>query len=352
MPDFYRTARPAQPSFTRVGILYWPGSGQDSPSDALLFRNTFGESRPTRSIVGRRGALAVQEILAIRGIPSELRAFEPGLTRKEDLRDFRFVLDLTSADIPNPDESAAGLLDELGIPHSGAPAAVLRIVRDAAALRGRMAAGGVAMPPGQVVDSDLSGAEIQFPAVVSPVRQDGCAQNDHHPYWIAVDRTGLKARLDHIQRTCGQSGLVQTFLPGGDVVMPVINRQQGPTPLPAVRYDHLSGQCQNYLSHAARWQAGRTEEGCCFPRVTLEIDLPDPQALRRAAVSAFQHAGCRDYAWMYFRLVGETPYRVAINAAPPLTWRSPVCQATTQAAGMNFNGLVNAVLDSASRQGA
>jgi hypothetical protein len=305
-----------------------------------------------RSLVGLRGAQAIEEILAIRGITAELAAFEPGTARKEDLRGFNFVIDLTSADIPHPDECAAGLLDELGIAHSGAPAGVLRTVRDAAALRARMAAAGVAVPPGQVLHPDQSRAEVPFPVVVSPVRQYGCPTNDHHTYWIAVDQSGLQARLEHIQRTCGQAALVQTFLPGGDVIVPVVNRGQRPVPLPAVMYDHLNGQCQRYLSHAARWQAGIANEGCSYAQFVKSLEISDLEPLRQAALRAFESAGCSDYAWMYFRLVGEKPYLVAVNAAPPLTWQDPVCQMTTQAAGMNFNGLVNTIYDSAFRRGA
>lgn len=352
MTETTNITRRAQAYPNPVGILYTEtGSDGTQPDPGTFLFNS--AARPARRAVGRRGAHAILEVLALCGIAAELAAFTPGAALEEKLRTFRLVIDLAGCDNPNPALCPAELLERLAVPHSGASSAALRLVRDAAALRACMAGCGVEILPGEVAAPGQTRVEMPLPVVISPVRQAECAAGGRNTYWVAVDEAGLRARLEYVHRACKQAALVQAFLPGADVIVPVLHARGSPgdpTPLPAVGYDHLNGRCQRYLTHAAQWQAGWIDADCCFPHVLPARDPTERAALEHAAVRAFQAAGCRDYAWIYFRVVGGAPYVVAINPAPPVSWQDPVCQASAQAAGMNFNALVTTLFESALRR--
>lgn len=214
------------------------------------------------------------------------------------------------------DGSLQAALEKEGILHytgSDPRGAALAMEKSAAKLR--VAAKGVPVAKGVVLESALPNPPVPFPVVLKP-RSGGSS-------------VGLRfARSQREWRKLApfEGMLCEEYLPGKEYTVGVLDGRA----LPAVEIRPIGGA----YDYEHKYTLGASEELCPAP-------LPEPKARRlsQLALTAFEALGLRDYARIDFREDGmQNPRFLEANTLPGMTETSlfPLAAVT---AGIGFSEL-------------
>ena len=229
------------------------------------------------------------------------------------------------------------VLELAGVPYLGAGPAACRVAFDKPVAKTVAASAGLLTPPsvalphetfrelGAAAVMEAMVATLGLPLIVKPTRGGsalGCS----------VVRTAAalpQAMVDAF--AYGSTALVERFVEGDEVAVPVIDTGEGPRALPAVLIEPDSG----VYDYTARYTAGSTE-------FVVPAKLADDVAaeVARVAVTAHRALGLRDLSRS--DLIVDAEGRVwflEVNVAPGLTETSTVPLAV-QAAGLEMGRLV------------
>jgi D-alanine-D-alanine ligase len=136
----------------------------------------------------------------------------------------------------------------------------------------------------------------------------------------------------------GESALVERFIEGQEVAVPVVDTGDGPRALPVVSI-HPDGGIYDYT---ARYTAGSTE-------FVVPAKLSEELAAEcaRVAVVAHEALGLRDLSRSDLMIDAEgTVWFLEVNVAPGLTETSTV-PLSVQAAGLDIGGVVGSLVHAA-----
>jgi D-alanine-D-alanine ligase len=251
--------------------------------------------------------------------------------------------------------AVAGLLDLLGLPYTGSPAACLALARDKAGAKRLLAGAGLPTPefrfvgPGAPLEAGVPAAWLQRgPLIVKPAAEDaslGLSQASVVRDVHALEREVAAARARW------KGVLVERFLPGREFSVGLMAAPET-TALPVSEIDYRpSALPWNLVTYAAKWDE-HSEDWRATP-VQCPADLPDElaRALQALAVEAFDLLGCRDYARVDLRLDEHgAPHVLEVNPNPDLDPRAGFARAL-DAAGHGWSEFVCALAGAARARG-
>jgi D-alanine-D-alanine ligase len=168
-------------------------------------------------------------------------------------------------------------------------------------------------------------ASVGLPLIVKPAKSGsalGCT--------VVREATGLPGAMVTAY-AYGETALVERFIEGAEVAVPVVDTGDGPRALPVVSIEPDGG----VYDYTARYTAGSTE-------FVVPAKLSDELAAEcaRVAVTAHEALGLRDLSRSDLMIDAEgTVWFLEVNVAPGLTETSTVPLAV-QAAGLDLGGLM------------
>lgn len=277
---------------------------------------------------------------ALRGQNYEVSVFDVDANLLPALRDEApsVVVPLVHGAV-GEDGSLADVLDALGIAYVGSDAVACRQTFDKAIAKGLVSSAGLRVPDGYSLPHGI------FRDLGAPAVMEAIIGRLGLPMMVKPTRGGsaLGATLVRTSEELppamvaafayGDSAMLETFVPGVEVAVSVIDMADGPTALPAVEIQPRSG----VYDYAARYTAGETE---FFVPARLPDDVA--QACATAAVRAHRALGLRDWSRVDFIVDEQGPVFLEANVAPGMTETSLFPQAV--AAGGLTLGEVAAVL--------
>jgi D-alanine-D-alanine ligase len=171
-------------------------------------------------------------------------------------------------------------------------------------------------------------ARLGFPLVVKPARQGSSLGVE-----FAADRGGvpeaLVAAFSYDDRV-----LLERYVRGRELAVSVLDGEA----LPIV--EAIPRQ-EDFFNFEARYEIGRTEYVC-----PAELAEGDASRVRELAGRTYETLGCSGFARVDLILGDSGPEVLEVNAVPGLTDTSLFPMAA-EAAGIDFNGLVERILESA-----
>ena len=194
------------------------------------------------------------------------------------------------------------LLDLADIPYTGsAPIALgLALYKDKAKeiLRAR----GVPTPEFRVLRSveDLLTFDLPYPLIVKPAREDASIGIDFDS--VVHDKGALGRAVARVLRTFRQPALVERFIEGHEVYVPVLgNAPRRALPLTQVHFGPAFAKKPQIVSYRAKWEPDAPE---CTDSRTGPCTLPESiqQRCERTALEAFDALDCRDYGRVDLRV--------------------------------------------------
>jgi D-alanine-D-alanine ligase len=251
--------------------------------------------------------------LAVDGTPECLRALAQA---QADLV-FNLVESFGGDDTKEP--HVAAYYDLLGLRYTGSGARGLTLAMDKALAKKVFSFHGVATPRWAVVWRGRldSAHDIDFPVIVKPAREDGSIGIGFDA--LAGNIKELMERIDQLHAEFDHPVIIEQYIDGREIYVSVLGNHQ-PEALPPVELDlsHLPKGTPRIAGTEVKWAEGtRAYRGS----KVLVPKLPDGvhATMRRAAVTAFQSLGLRDYARVDFRLARDGKvYLIEANPNPYL----------------------------------
>jgi D-alanine-D-alanine ligase len=236
------------------------------------------------------------------------------------------------------------VLDMLGVPYVGSPPVACRAAFDKPVAKAAVARAGLRTPPGVALPHktfrELGAATVMeaivdsigLPLMVKPARSGsalGCT--------VVRDAGDLPGAMVNAF-AYGETTLVERFIEGVEVAVPVVDTGSEPQALPVVSIRPDGG----VYDYTARYTAGSTE-------FVVPAKLPDELAAEcaRVAVLAHETLGLRDLSRSDLMIDAEgRVWFLEVNVAPGLTETSTVPLAV-EAAGLDLGELVETLVRTA-----
>ena len=162
-----------------------------------------------------------------------------------------------------------------------------------------------------------SAHDIDFPVIVKPAREDGSIGIGFDA--LAGNIKELMERIDQLHAEFDHPVLIEQYIDGREIYMGVLGNPQ-PEALPPVELDlsHLPKGTPRIAGTEVKWAEGtRAYRGSRVRIPKLSEDVRE--TMQRAAVTAFQALGLRDYARVDFRLARDGKvYLIEANPNPYL----------------------------------
>lgn len=240
-------------------------------------------------------------------------------------------------------------LELVDVPFVGSSSRSSRVAFDKAIATPRVASAGWATPPQVALPDDMFrelgaptlvaalAGHLGFPMMVKPARSGsalGCAK---------VERIEDLPSAMVQAYAYGGVAVVERFVTGIEVAVPVIDTGSGPIALPAVEIRPDSG----VYDYTARYTAGAT-------RFLAPAELDDDVAERCAqlAIGAHQALGLRDLSRTDLIIdANGTPIFLEANVAPGMTETSTM-PLSMEAAGMDLGHVLSELISLARQRGA
>jgi len=234
--------------------------------------------------------------IAIDGSKDSLRA----LAQVETDLLFNLVEGFGADDTKEP--YVAGYYDLLGLRYTGSGPLGLTLAMDKAIAKKLFSFHGIATPRFAVVwRGRLDWAhDIDFPVIVKPVSEDGSIGIGFNA--LAGNIKELMERIDQLHAEFDHPILIEQYIEGREIYMGVLGNSP-PVALPAVELDlsHLPKGTPRIAGAEVKWDEGTRAYRGAKVRVP-KLPPAVQQEMERAAVTAFQALGLRDYARVDFRL--------------------------------------------------
>ncbi len=206
------------------------------------------------------------------------------------------------------------LLELLGFPYTGSSALALGLALHKHKAKELLKVRSVPTPEFAVVEQveDLARVNLPFPLIVKPAREDASMGVDFDS--VVTDRAELGRAALHVLRTFRQPALIEQFIEGREIYVPILGNQPRRTlPLTEIQFGKAFENKPKIVSYRAKWDLTSPE---CIdsPAQLCSLDSESELRVVRTAIAAFDALECRDYGRVDVRLSAEgEPYVIDIN---------------------------------------
>ena len=185
---------------------------------------------------------------------------------------------------------------------------------------------------------------MRFPLFIKPLHGDASLGVDDSS--LVDDYSKLIARAEFIQSELNDAALVEEYIDGRELYVSILGNDP-PEALPIIEVDFskLPAGHPRIYGHEAKFEADTVQYDGTHTEVGQNL-LPEVRSrVARAAKEAVHALQINDYARVDIRLPPEgIPYVVEVNANPYLEATSETALAAN-AAGIDYNTLINRILD-------
>ena len=245
------------------------------------------------------------------------------------------------------------VLEGLGIPYTGSGVLALAAALDKPTAKrlwqwhGVPTSPFVELPPGAALDLP---PQLSFPLFAKPAHEGSSMGVSGDS--VCRDREAFERQVRLIWEQYGQAALVEPFLPGREFTVGILGN--GPHELlPIIEVDYSALTAAeldvNGTVYSRRFKAQWSD--MVYYRLPAPLDGDRRRAIEALAVAAFTSLGCRDVGRVDVRLDGAgRPLVLEVNPLPGLTPGYSDLPRAAAAAGMDFPGLVAAIVTAAARR--
>jgi D-alanine-D-alanine ligase len=303
--------------------------------------------------------------------PETIAAIKRALEERHEVipidanRDAYAELERTRPDIVfNIAEGASGpcregfipsILEHLKIPYTASDPLTLNICLDKSRTKEILAYYGLPTSRFRVVnDNNFSFNSLKYPLMIKPLYEGssiGIRNNS-----LVMTRQEMQERVSWLQNHYHEPALVEEFLPGREFTVAIIGNGSNARALPIVEilFDSLPQGVNPIYSYEAKWiwdqSSNPLEIFECPARLGAELQ----SEIESICLQAYSVLRCRDWCRIDVRLdASGRPHVIELNPLPGILPRmedNSCFPKAARAAGMNYNQLINAVLDIACRR--
>jgi D-alanine-D-alanine ligase len=292
-------------SAPRVLVLYnepvLPPDHHDFASE-----NEILETAATVSRVLAEGGFEVRRL----GVSREPEVLLAGL--RAERPDVVFNLFEGLATQAGTEATVVGLLEWLGVPYTGSPAAALSLALDKYRTKQLLLGAGLPTPAFIAVDHlPVLDGRVPFPAIVKPARQDASVGIEQAS--VVTSPEQLEARCGHVLERFGPPVLVEQFVHGREFHVHLLEEPgEGPggrslrmLPLAEIVFLEQAPGYWPIYSYDAKWNAATHEYQVTPLHSPVVLEPAAMERLGDLARRAYDLVGCRDYGRLDVRMTPE-----------------------------------------------
>jgi D-alanine-D-alanine ligase len=223
---------------------------------------------------------------------------------------------------------AAGLLDWLRLPYTGARPAAMLLARDKVLAKRLFRAEGLPTADFVAVTDITAPVPVsRWPVFVKPATQDASVGIDHGS--VVSSAAELAGRLRWLAKQFPPPYLIESYLPGREFNVGIID-DPDPVVLPIaeILFDRSHTDLWPIVSYKSKWEPGSREDLAAVPHCPAEVDADLQRRLSDLALSAYRLLGCRDYARVDLRTDAEgEPFILEVNPNPDFSPQAGLARA-------------------------
>jgi D-alanine-D-alanine ligase len=314
---------------------------------------------------------SINDIQAEWDAPETIAAVQCALEERHEVipidaeRDAYAVLEKTRPDIVfNIAEGASGpcregfipsILDHLKIPYTASDPLTVNLCLDKSRTKEILAYHALPTSRFRVVsENNFSFNSLHYPLMVKPLYEGssiGIRNNS-----LVTTQQEMQERVLWLLNAYHEPALVEEFLPGREFTVPIIGNGSEARVLPMVEilFDSLPHGVNPIYSYEAKWIWDQSSNPLkifeCPARLSDELR----SEIESLCLRAYQVLRCRDWCRIDVRLdASGRPHILELNPLPGILPRAEdnsCFPKAARAAGMNYNQLINTVLDIACKR--
>ncbi len=335
----------------RVGLTYnlkrgEPEEGQDPPSSNREAQAEWDEQE------------TVDAVLAALRERHEVIPVDAAEDPYNALRDCRpdIVFNIAEGSFgPCREGHIPSILEYLNIPYTASDPLTLNLCLDKSRAKEILAYNGLPTARFRVIaDKDISFNTLHYPMLVKPLFEGSSIgiRNDS----VVQTPQELRDKIGWVVERFRQPALVEEFLPGREFTVAILGNGESARALPLVeiRFDSLPAGMNPIYSYEAKWIWDQSSNPLRIFDCPARIDEELRAGIEDIALRAYRTLRCRDWCRVDVRLdAANRPHILELNPLPGILPRpedNSCFPKAARAAGLNYNQLINAVLDIACRR--
>jgi D-alanine-D-alanine ligase len=257
---------------------------------------------------------------------------------------------------PSREAQIPALLDLMRLPYTASDPSTLCLTLDKARTKEILSYYGIPTAPFDVVhslqevDHFLKRAH-HFPLMVKPLYEGSSKGIFERSVVQTLDELSLQLREIICNYT--QPALIERFLSGREFTVALIGNGDDVEVLPIIEllFEHLPKESRKIYSYEAKWLWDDPENPIEVFKCPAPISAPFAAEISDICRKTFKALRCRDWSRIDIRLDSNgSPYVLEVNPLPgilPNPDEHSCFPLAARAAGMDFNALINRVLDEA-----
>jgi D-alanine-D-alanine ligase len=253
---------------------------------------------------------------------------------------------------PSREAQIPAMLEMLGIPYTGSDSLTLGICLDKSRTKEILAHNGISTPAFAVLNSldQLSDINLALPCIVKPLHEG----SSKGIYDASVVRTKdeLQCQVKKVIVEYEQPALVEEFLSGREFTVAMLGNNSDLRILPIVeiKFDSLPQGVNPIYSYEAKWIWDTIDKPIDVHECPANIDIKLQKQIEAVCRDTYRVLRCRDWCRIDIRLDEHgRPNVLELNPLPgilPNPEEHSCFPQAARASGMDYNTLINTVLES------
>ena len=256
----------------------------------------------------------------------------------------------------NRESHVPSICEFLGIPYHASDPLSLALTLHKGRAKEIMAYYGVPTAPFVVANTraDARNVNLPFPLFAKPAMEGsgkGITEKS-----LCTNRAKLVQEVGDLLDTYQEPVLIESWLPGQEFTVPIMGngKEARCLPLVGMRWEALPLGAKPIYGYEAKWLWDTPEHPLDLFECPADISKELARDVRSAAISAYRVLGCRDWCRVDVRCdAAGRPMVVELNPLPgilPNPQDNSCFPKAARAAGMSYDGLIQAVADIAWRR--
>jgi D-alanine-D-alanine ligase len=243
------------------------------------------------------------------------------------------------------------MLELLGIPYLGSDPLTLALCLDKSRAKEILAYHHIPTAAFAVVGTleELEETRVRFPSIVKPLHE-GSSKGIYNSCVVRSPEE-LAREVTTICDVYKEPALIEEFLPGREFTVAIMGNGTALDILPVVeiRFDALPPGMNPIYSYEAKWILDTTENPLDIFSCPAPLEPPLKSEIESLCAKTYTTLRCRDWSRIDLRLDAKgRPQVIEINPLPGILPRpedNSCFPKAARAAGMNYNTMINRVLD-------
>ncbi|MFA5993215.1 MAG: hypothetical protein WC796_05915 [Candidatus Pacearchaeota archaeon] len=238
------------------------------------------------------------------------------------------------------------MLEDLGIPYTGAGAECMVLCYDKTNIRKVAGLAGISTSRGFVIDGKVNEGLLEYPLIVKPAQGDGGFGITKDS--VVKNREGLERAVEILRGIYSGKILVEEFLGGDEITLGMVGNSPNFTVFPPIKEDfsRLPEGLPKICGYESKWDFS-SPYLILGGSLTAELEESARQKIIVGSKKLFEITQCRDYARFDWRLDSRgNPNILEVNPNPGWCWDGHLAKGAS-AAGISYGKMLEMIIQSA-----